>query len=75
MKKMFFGTMILLIGTIGLFTFILLSVNNPVTFNGIRGIHGYLLSHEMLWAFVLFCLMFILGAFICFYEAYLSKAE
>ena len=75
MKKMFFGSIFLLCGTIGLISIIALSVNNPWDYNGITGFYGFLLGSQTLWAFILFCLMFISGAFISFYEAYLSKAK
>ncbi|KYG90082.1 hypothetical protein MHH70_09570 [Metasolibacillus sp. FSL H7-0170] len=75
MKKMFFGSTILLCGTIGLISIIVLSVNNPWDYNGITGIYGFLLGSQTLWAFILFCLMFISGAFISFYEAYFSKVK
>ena len=73
MKKLFFGAIILLCETIGLTSILTLSVNQPWDYNGITGIYGFLLGSQTLWAFILFCSMFILGAFISFYEAYFIK--
>lgn len=73
MKKLFFGAIILLCGTIGLISIITLSVIHPWDYNGITGIYGFLLGSQTLWAFILFCFMFISGTFISFYEAYFSK--
>lgn len=73
MKKMVFGAIILLCGTMGLISIIVLSVNHPWSYNDITGFYGFLLGSQTLWAFVLFSLMFLSGAFISFYEAYLSK--
>ncbi|MFJ7667557.1 hypothetical protein ACIQXI_10625 [Lysinibacillus sp. NPDC097195] len=74
MKKMLFGSILILCGTMGLISIIVLSVNNPWDYNGITGIYGFLLGSQTLWFFVLFCIMFILGTFISCYEAYFSKA-
>ena len=73
MKKLFFGAILLLCGTIGIISIITLSIYNPWDYNGITGIYGFLLGSQTLWVFILFCLMFVSGIFISFYEAYLSK--
>ncbi|MER1986654.1 MAG: hypothetical protein ABS948_12255 [Solibacillus sp.] len=75
MKKMFFGASILLCGTIGLISIIVLSVNNPWEYNRITGFYGFLLGTQTIWAFILFCLMMALGTCISCYEAYVSKAK
>lgn len=75
MKKIIFGATLLLCGTIGLISILTLSVQHPWDYNGITGLYGFLLGSQTLWVFLLFCVLFILGIVISFYEAYISKAK
>lgn len=73
MKKMFFGALLLMCGIIGMLVFISLSVIHPWSYDNYTGLLGFLLGTKTVWVFALFCIMFIIGITICFYEAYIRK--
>ncbi|MFA9556856.1 hypothetical protein ACERII_06115, partial [Evansella sp. AB-rgal1] len=72
-KKLFFGSLLLVVGIIGVLVIIVLSVNSPWSYNGIDGFLGFLLGSETITFFVLFAVMSVAGVVICFYEAYIRE--
>lgn len=73
MKKMFFGGVLILSGIIGILVFVTLAIVHPWDYNEITGLLGFLLGSKTIWAFEIFCIMYIVGIAICFYEAYIRK--
>ena len=73
MKRMFFGGMLFVTGFIGVLLLGILSVNNPVIYNGIRGFRGFLLDTDTTFLFVISCVLCGAGFIICLVDAYFKK--
>lgn len=70
MKKMIFGTTLMICGFIGLITMYVLSLCFPWIYNDIGGFRGFLLGTNSEFIFFISTLSSITGFLICFYETY-----
>ena len=73
MKRIFLGGMLFVTGFIGIFVLVILSIYNPVIFNGIRGFYGFLLDSDTLLFFAISCILCAVGLIVCVIEAYIRK--
>ena len=73
MKSMFFGGILFIAGFIGILSLGIVSVYNPVIFNGVSGFQGFLLDTDMTFLFVISCILCAVGLIICLVDAYFKK--
>ena len=73
MKRMFFGGMLYIAGFIGILSLGIVSVYNPVIFNGISGFRGFLLDSDTTFLFIISCVLCVIGFIICLIDAYFKK--
>ena len=73
MKRMFFGGMLFITGFIGVLSLGIISVYNPVIYNGIGGFQGFLLDTNTTFLFVISCILCAIGFIICLVDAYFKK--
>lgn len=73
MKKLFFGTILLVLGVIGKFILIILSAKELVNLNGIQGFNGYLLLYGFRSHNDFFTKLIIFGILLCIYSCFLER--
>jgi len=73
MKRIFLGGMLFVTGFIGIFVLVILSIYNPVIFNGISGFYGFLLDSDTLLFYIISCILCVVGLIVCIIEAFLKK--
>jgi len=73
MKKIHFGIMLFLLGSIGYLILSLYLSANQYNYNGMTGTFAALLGNELLVPYILFCAMGIVGFVICVYETFFHK--
>jgi len=73
MKRIVLGGMVFVAGFFGILALGIVSVYNPVVFNGISGIYGFLLDSDLTFLFVISCILCVVGLVISTVEAYSKK--
>ena len=73
MKKMIFGGMLFIAGFIGILSLGIVSVYNPVIYNGITGFQGFLLDSDMVFLFVGSCVLCAAGFIICLVDSFIKR--
>lgn len=68
MKRMLLGMMLFFAGFIGILTIKCISIFRPWDYNGIVGLHGFLLGTNTMFVFVLSCIICVIGLIICAIE-------
>ena len=73
MKKVHFGIILFLMGSISYLIFSLYLSAHRHNYNGMTGTYAALLGNELLIPYVIFCLIGLAGLFICIFEIYFRK--
>ncbi len=73
MKKMILGALFFGVGFVGVLALSIVAAFNPWSYNGIGGLRGSLLGTGMMFPFILFFAIGVVGIVICVYEAYIKK--
>lgn len=72
-NKMLFFILITIIGLIISFVSFMYAIDNPITYNGIKGIIGSLLGRNLFVPFIIGTIVMFTGLILCFIETYGKK--
>lgn len=73
MKRVYFGIILFIVGSIGFLTLSLYLSAHPYIYNSLSGLPGALLGNGLLLPYIVFCVFGLVGLVICIYEAYIRK--
>lgn len=73
MKQMFFGTILIALGTVWTLTLTVLSIIHPWEYNGMDGLLGFLMGSNTVIIFIFAVMATLAGLCICLYESHLKK--
>jgi hypothetical protein len=73
MKRIIFGGLLFIGGLAGVLLIIAFSIVYPCSINGITGFEGFLISHDIMLFFIMFCILVLSGIIVLVIEAYKKK--